>query len=155
MAALKEKHKRFIVKQLACYESPTNIIEQLKTKYGLKKVSASQLSYYNPDTESSRKLAPRWRHLFETTRDDYITDIGKVAIAQKVHRLQKLQEMYDLLFACGEYVEAAAILEQAAKETGGFYEKSKMDGVIQAGNSVNFYQQVNQRIIEMNKKELN
>ena len=47
MAALSTEVKAFIVQSLACFESPTKVIELVKAEYGID-VSRQQVSQYTP-----------------------------------------------------------------------------------------------------------
>lgn len=50
MAALSTEVKAFIVQSLACFESPTKVIELVKAEYGID-VSRQQVSQYTPATQ--------------------------------------------------------------------------------------------------------
>jgi len=123
MAKLKSQHKELIVKQLACYYSPTEIKQKLKDDHGVD-VSASQISFYHPENSSSSNLAKKWRELFRHTRNRYVDEVFSHEIAMKGYRLGELQKMYNAFVKKGNYIAAAELLEQAAKEVGGAFESN-------------------------------
>ena len=147
MATLKNHHKEYIVKRLACFDSPSEIAKQLKELFEID-VSLSQLSYYNPEnTQACAQLSEKWRHLFQKTREEFIDGAIEIPIVHRQYRLSQLQQLYDELKERGEIMKALKVLEQAAKETGGMY------GDIEALNEQrkrekkeDFYQRLNQKI---------
>ena len=153
MAKLKNKHKAFIVKQLACLEAPNEIVAQLKKRFDVE-VSQAQVAYYNPNgSQGSRELAQKWRHLFDETRDRFIADSSQIPISHKNYRLKELQKIYEKLLQQGNLTEACKVLEQVAKEMGGAYAGNSTPEI--QVNDGNFYERVNKKIIEQNKNSLN
>ncbi len=121
MATLKNNHKSFIVKELACFTTPSEIAGRVQEEYGVT-VTLSQLSFYNPENaQACYQLSEKWRHLFQETRDDFIEGIIQIPIVHKQYRLSQLQKNYEMLYERGEYIQAVKVLEQAAKEMGGVY----------------------------------
>lgn len=154
MAQLKTKHKEFIIKQLACFDPPSQVIDRVKEEFGIE-VSRQQINYYNPEnTQGNRQLATKWRHMFDKTRDAFLEGSVKIPIAHKQYRLRELQKSYEKLIGMGNIMGANQVLEQAAKEMGGAYTASgALAAAAGEGASVNFYQQVNNRIMQLNNKE--
>lgn len=137
MAKLNSNHKRFIVKQLACFNSATDVAEMVKTELGIE-VTTSQVSYYNPEGYASWDLSDKWKRLFELARRQYIEESLIHPIAHKGYRLGELQRNYNKAKKAGNIVLCNQILEQAAKETGGIFEgKGNDDGG--GGNTINNY----------------
>jgi len=147
MATLKNNHKSLIVKELACFTTPSEIAKQLQEEFGVT-VTLSQLSFYNPENTQGRyELSEKWRHLFHQTRDDFIEGIIEIPIVHKRYRLSELQKIYDTLYERGEYMQAVKVLEQAAKEMGGVYgDVQSMTESQRQEKKRNFYQEVNEKI---------
>ena len=142
--ALKTKHKELIVRELACFTAPKQVQQKMKEQFGIE-VSYPAISYYDPDNGSSVRLAKKWRHLFYDTRQKYIEEITAVPIANKGYRMNELQRAFDTAKRKGNLVLALQILEQAAKESGGMYERNASGSGRDDGES--YYQKVNQIII--------
>lgn len=144
MARLKEQHKKIIVKELACFANTKDIQILLKETYGVE-VTPSQVSFYNPENNSSTNLAKKWLHLFYDTRRRYVEEESKAPIFHRGYRLQQLQKNYDKAQKAGNIVLAMQILEQAAKETGRYYERGAIP--FSPNDGSNFFQEINQAII--------
>ena len=149
MATLKKHHKEYIVKQLACFDSPSEVAKQLKELYGVD-VSLSQLSYYNPEnTQACAQLSEKWRHLFHKTREEFIDGVIEIPIVHRQYRLLQLQKIYDELMERGDYMDALKVLEQAAKEAGGMYgDIEALTEQRKKEKKEDFYQKINQKIID-------
>ena len=119
MAKLAEAVKAFIVQRLACYDTPQQVADAVNEEYGLT-VDRRQVQTYDPE-RSGQKPAEKWCALFEATRKKFLESVDDLPIAQKSYRLRRLQEMARKAEHNKNYVLAAQILEQAAKETGGMY----------------------------------
>lgn len=125
MATLSNKHKAFIVRELAHFEKPTDIQEEFNERFNVE-VSLSQISYYNPNNaQGSRQLAQDWKELFNESRRKFIEGINEEPIAHKRYRLKKLQKAAEKFENMKNYKGVAEILEQAAKEVGGAYTNKK------------------------------
>ena len=120
MAAIKDDVKLFIVKALACYQEPMQIIEDVKLNFGID-VTRQQLQAYNPGTVAGARLGRKWKDIFKDTRVQYLRDISSIPISQMAYRLRALQREYDRVARQKNTQLAAQILKQAAKEVGGFF----------------------------------
>jgi len=125
MATLKAKEKEFIILELACFERPVEVIRQVEEVYG-KKLSTSQIAYYDPTTIEGQKLAKKWKELFKLTRYNYLEKITNHPIANKVYRLGEYQRIYDRAMAKKNYDLVLKVLVLAAKEVGGMFENGKV-----------------------------
>lgn len=121
MAALSDDVKLYIVQQLACYRSPSQVVEDVKETFGLK-LDRRQVQKYNPD---QCEKAACWRDRFDATRAAFLKDQAGIGIAQTSYRLRELQEMYLGARSKGNTPLAAELLEQAAKECGGAYTNTR------------------------------
>lgn len=115
MARLEEVHKRFVVQQLACFRSPTEVCDLVKEEFDLT-ITREQVRTYNPLQVT---VAPKWKALFAATRESFLAAQAEIGIAQLSYRLQELQEWYWHAKRKKNAGLAKEILEQAAKETGG------------------------------------
>jgi len=116
MAALKDTEREWIVQRLACYKTPADVAEAATDQFG-KDVTRQQVEHYDPNR--SDRVAQKWEELFGETRDEYLRNERRVAIANKLWRLRQLQDIVqDAESTREEQMEA---LEQAAKEAGGKY----------------------------------
>ncbi|HVO04028.1 MAG TPA: DUF2280 domain-containing protein [Candidatus Cybelea sp.] len=119
MSTLTDEIKEFIVKGLACFDTPSEVVEGVKANFGIE-VSRQQVFAYDPG--GSRPPAPRWGALHAATRERFLREIAEIGIAQKAVRLRMLHRMARRAEENHRLALAAAFLEQAAKECGGAYE---------------------------------
>lgn len=143
MAKLKTKHKEFIVKQLACFNTLTDVRNQLQDIHNVD-VPLNQIIYYDPESAQGT-TAKKLVHIFNETRDEYIQECSKIPIFHKGYRLRELQKNYNKAITSKNIVLANQILEQAAKEAGGAYEAKMMMPEV-GENGTTFIQQINQKI---------
>lgn len=110
MAALKESVKIFIVQSLACFETPQQVADAVKQRFGIE-IERQQCENYDPTKYAGRNLSKKLRELFERTRKDFKENIEDIPIANKAFHFKELQQMY------GEYsknkVMKAKVLKQA------------------------------------------
>lgn len=124
MATLTERQKRFVVMELACFETPTEVAESVQERFDVD-VYRQQIQYYDP-TVGKQKPAEKWRELFHEAREQYIEDTARHGIAHKTFRLGKLQQMLQKALEMQNYPLAAELLEQAAKERGGKFTNKQL-----------------------------
>lgn len=128
MAALKDDVKLFIVRALACFDSPTEVCRQVKEEFGLD-VSKQQVSLYHPERRVGKDLSEKWRTVFTETRKKFLDDVSTIPIASQAFRLRALNRMYERVQGQGNVPLAAQLIEQAAKESGGsFTNRREMTG---------------------------
>jgi len=120
MAKLDDRVRMFIVRALACFDSPSEVARQVKEEFGLD-MPRQQVANYDPTKATAKTLAPKWRDLFARERADFLANAQKVPIASGAYRLRRLQTMLDTASARNNHALAAQLLEQAAKEVGGVY----------------------------------
>ena len=127
MATLKDEVKLFIVKALACFDTPTEVSKQVKEEFGLE-VTRQQVSLYDPNRRVAKDLSAKWKAIFEETRKTFLDDVSTIPIASQAYRLRALNRMFERTQSQGNTFLAAQLIEQAAKETGGaFTNKQKVD----------------------------
>ena len=120
MPALKEEVKLFIIQCLACYDVPTHVMDAVKDEYGVE-TSKQQIQCYDPTKFQGKDLGQKFVIVFNETRKAFLEDITKIPIASQSFRLRSLQRSYEFFMQRKNYVQANQVLEQAAKEVGGFY----------------------------------
>jgi Uncharacterized conserved protein len=120
LAALSTGVKAFIVQSLACYETPSKVIELVKAEFGVQ-VSRQQVSQYSPGNAMAVKLSSKWVDLFNTTRDRFQAEISDIPIANKAYRLRMLDRMASRTETMKNFALTAQLIEQAAKECGDAY----------------------------------
>jgi hypothetical protein len=123
MSTLTDEIKTFIVMSLARYDTPSEVAQAVKVNFEVE-VSRQQVHTYNP--EGSQPPASRWRELHAATRAAFVRDMAEIGIVHQAVRLRMLDRMAHRAFALNYYEEAAAFLEQAAKECGGIYDRRKV-----------------------------
>lgn len=140
MEHLSYEQKYFIVQQLACRETPTEVARSVKEEFGIT-ITRQAVQAYDPTKWAGRDLSAELKQLFEETRKQFDADIDAIPIANKAYRLLVLQKIIDSP-AVGPVVKMQAV-EQAEKMLGGLY-TNKRD-ITSNGQSIN----VNPTVIEL------
>ncbi len=120
MPALSPEVKTFIVQQLACFDTPSQVVEAVKGEFG-QTVSRQVVEGHDPNKRAGQKLAKRWVDLFNDTRERFKAETADIPIANKAVRLRALNRMANKAEGMKNMALAAQLIEQAAKETGGAY----------------------------------
>jgi len=120
MAALSSEIKTFIVQQLACFDTPSQVVEAVKTEFKVD-VSRQVVEGHDPNKRAGQKLAQRWVDLFNETRERFKAETADIPIANRAVRLRALNRMANKAEGMKNMALAAQLIEQAAKETGGAY----------------------------------
>lgn len=118
MAVLNTKMKAFIVRGLATYMTPSEVVDAVKQEFDGLEVTRQQVSKYDPDKASGVNLSDKWQQLFVKHRKDFNDEINSIPIANKAYRLKLLGDMAVEAFESKNRPLAAKLLEQAAKEVG-------------------------------------
>ncbi len=121
MPHLTDEIKTFIVKGLACYDTPSQVAEAVRVNFDIV-VSRQQVHEYDP--ACARPPAQRWRDLHAATRAALLRETAEIGIAHRAVRLLRLDR---LASRCERNSVRTALkcLEMAAKECGGMYENRK------------------------------
>jgi hypothetical protein len=117
---LSDEIKEFIVKRIACYETPSRIAAAVRINFGIA-IDRRRIFDYNPN--SARPPAQRWIDLHDATRARFLREVSEIGVAQKVIRLKMLDRFAEMAEDNHQHDKAAKYLQQAARECGGFYEK--------------------------------
>jgi hypothetical protein len=117
---LTDETKAFVVKALACWDPPSVVARALQEEYGVE-LARSSVEAYDPTRRAGRRLAERWRQLFQDTRSAFLEDASAIGVAHQVVRLRALDRMAQEAEAAGDFALAARLLAQAAREWGGCF----------------------------------
>ncbi|PHN28957.1 DUF2280 domain-containing protein [Pseudomonas sp. ICMP 561] len=120
MAALKNEVKSFIVQALACFDTPSQVVEAVKNEFGLV-VSRQQVETHDPTKSAAKGLAVKWATLFHDTRKRFREETAEIPIANRAYRLRAMNRFVEKAETMKNIVLAMQILEQAAKEAGDMY----------------------------------
>jgi hypothetical protein len=121
MPVLTDEIKEFIVKALACYDTPTRVADAVRVNFGIE-ISRQQVHEYDPNC--ARPPAQRWRELHAATRAALLRGEAEISV---MHRLVRLRMLDRLAHRCEQNSVALALicLKQAAMECGGMYENRR------------------------------
>lgn len=120
MATLTDDQKLHIVQCLACFDTPDEAARSVSEEFGIS-VARMQAQAYDPNKAAARHLAKKWREIFAATRKAFLEGTAMIPIAKQAYRLRTLQTLMEQARGRRNVPLAAALLEQAAKETGGMY----------------------------------
>ncbi|ENU3987661.1 DUF2280 domain-containing protein [Enterobacter kobei] len=120
MATLKGEVKAFIVQSLACFDTPSQVVELVKKEFGLS-ITRQQVESHDPTKANGRGLAQKWVDMFNATRERFQNEISDIPIANKAYRLRVLDRMATRAEGMKNLALTAGIIEQAAKECGDAY----------------------------------
>lgn len=112
--------KRFIVNALAAFDTPSQVAAAVKEEFGFD-VSRQAVEGHDPTKHAGRKLAAKWRTMFEEARKGFIDEATQVPIAHRSTRLRALHRMAQAAERRGNFPLAAQLHKQAAEEMGNAY----------------------------------
>lgn len=136
MAALKPEIKAFIVQSVACFDTPSQVVESVLKEFGIQ-ITRQQVEQNDPTKVSGKGLAKKWIDIFNTTRERFLNEISDIPIANKAYRLRVLQRMATTAENMKNMGMTAQLLEQAAKEVGDVYtNKQKVEQSVIATHNV-------------------
>ena len=116
---LSDDVKKFIVKSLAKYESPSDTASAVKERFG-KSVTRQNVHAYDQTKVAGEDLSDDLKKLFFETRKIFDeTDI--IPVSKKLVRLKKLEKYVEAFENFDNYTAATQVLEQIAKEEGGMF----------------------------------
>lgn len=136
MAALKPEVKAYIIQMLACYDTPSQVVEAVQKDFGIA-ITRQQVETHDPTKVSGKGLAKKWVDLFNATRERFQNEISDIPIANKAYRLRVLNRMAVNAESMKNYGMTAQLLEQAAKDVGDVYtNKQKVEQSVVATHNV-------------------
>lgn len=110
----------FVVQSLACFDSPSVVVDAVRKEYG-ETITRQSIEGYDPTKKAGANLAAKWRALFEETRKTFLEDTASIGISHRAVRLRALQRMAEKAEGQGNMVLAKDLLKQAAEEMGNAY----------------------------------
>jgi hypothetical protein len=120
MAKLTEPMQLAIVKALACYDTPTEVVEQMKNDFGVT-ITRQQVAKYDPTKAAGEKVSPKLRAVFDAAQAAFLTDMQAIPISNLSYRLRRLQHAFERAQLQKNIPLVMQLLEQAAKECGGIF----------------------------------
>ncbi|MGX9761874.1 DUF2280 domain-containing protein [Pseudomonas shahriarae] len=126
MAALKNEVKGFIVQALACFDTPSQVVEQVKQEFGVE-ISRQLCESHDPTKRAGVNLAVKWVTLFHDTRKRFREETAEIPIANRAYRLRTLGRMAEKAENMKNMALTAQLLEQAAKEVGDVYVNRRLE----------------------------
>ncbi|WP_426180443.1 DUF2280 domain-containing protein [Pseudomonas sp. TWRC1-2] len=126
MAALKNEVKSFIVQALACFDTPSQVVEAVKNEHGVV-VSRQQVETHDPTKSAGKGLAVKWATLFHDTRKRFREETAEIPIANRAYRLRGLGRMAEKAESMRNLALTAQLYEQAAKEVGDVYVNRRIE----------------------------
>lgn len=121
MRRLPEAVKRRIVEHLACYQSHAEVAALILEEFGLA-LTPRHIRVYDPQSFQFA-ASHQWLEYHQTAREQFRSEIGRIAIYHKAVRLQRLEDLFIRASEQGDGRQAAKLLEQAAKEVGSYFER--------------------------------
>ena len=119
-SVLSVEQQTYAVQALACFDSPSVVAALLKKDFGVV-ISPQGVECYDPKKRAGRRMAKKWKAIFEETRKTFLEDTSQIGISHRTVRLRAIQRMADKAETLGNMVLASSLMEQAAKEMGGSY----------------------------------
>jgi hypothetical protein len=116
MAALPTAVKLHILTALACFDTPTEVSGSVKVIFGLE-LSRQCIEAHHPYRRAGAKLGPKWRQIFDDTRNRLLVELDNIPIASQAYRLRQLERMFERAEHIGNLALAARIIEQAARDS--------------------------------------
>lgn len=126
MANLKNEVKSFIVQALACFDTPSQVVEAVKNEYGVV-VTRQQVETHDPTKVAGKGLAVKWATLFQDTRKRFREETAEIPIANRAYRLRGLGRMAEKAENMRNLALTAQLYEQAAKEVGDVYVNRRIE----------------------------
>lgn len=126
MAKLKKAEQLFIVRSLAEFMTPTEVVKAIKETFNID-VSPQQVEAYDPTKVAGRDLRKEYKVVFDTAREEYLKQpIQNISGANDIVQLRILS---DLLWAKKNNVTMTIkIVDQMQKIMNGFYDKKADKG---------------------------
>lgn len=119
-AKLTEEMKTYIVQALACFDSPSQVVELVNQEFSVT-ITRQHVAKYDPTKVAGAKVSEKWRTIFNAARKAFVDDSSQIAIAHRSTRLRALQRMATKAETKGNFPLAAQLHKQAAEEMGNAY----------------------------------
>lgn len=117
MAALSKAIKVFIVRELAVFNTPSEVAKSVKVEFGIE-VTRQRCETYDPTKRACKKLAQDLRNEFDETRKAFLDAPKNIPISNLSYRQARRQRVLD---AAQSPMLILDVLDRAAKDAGGAY----------------------------------
>ena len=125
--------KNFIVRCVACGDTPSEIAGKVKDEFGLT-VTRQACMTYDPRTESGSHLSAPLRELFRETRKKFLLGIEDINGSHKEIRLRRLDAAHEKAIETGQLKLVIAIAaEQRKQMMAGVVDISESTLIIEGG----------------------
>ena len=115
--AMNDEIRTYIVQCVACFDTPTVVVGQVKEEFGVT-VTPQAVQAYDPTKYAGKGLSKKWKALFEETRKAFLDDVAQIPIANRSSRLRTLQRLATRAEKQGNLALVAQFHKQAAEEMG-------------------------------------
>lgn len=121
MAKLRKAEQIFIIRSLAQFMTPTEVVNDIKDKFNVD-VSPQQVEGYDPTKVAGKDLRQEFREEFEKAREEYLSQpIRNISGANDIVQLKILSDL--LFLKKTNVVMSIKLIDQMQKIMKGFYEK--------------------------------
>ena len=120
MTKLADDIKLFIVQQLACFDKPAKVVEEVSVEFGIK-IERGQIQKYDPTKVAGKGLGKKYKEIFEATRESFLNETIQMPVTKKLYRIRLLEHILEKYLHKNNLVQAALIIEQIAKESSNYY----------------------------------
>jgi len=117
---LNHEVQTFVVQALACFDTPSAVVDAVKREYGVE-ITRQAVEGYDPGKKAGEGLSEKWRTLFKETREAFLSNTAEIGVAHRAVRLRRLDRLIDRAESMGNMALCAQLMEQAAKEMGNAY----------------------------------
>lgn len=131
---LTNEQKEWLVCHYACFWTTEKVLDQFKEEFGFRPEPGAAIKY-NLNNLTEDEIAQRrktiWIETHRRAREAFEASIRDIPIASPTYRVQQLNTMFEQAYSRRNFMLAAKLLEQAAKETGGaFTNKREVAGAM-------------------------
>jgi hypothetical protein len=126
-AKLDDSHRTYIVQRFAVFRTPSEVQADFAAEFpDAPSITRQGVEAYNPESRNGRKLAKKWKAVFDTTRKAFLDDTASIGIANRNVRLRILDDLVTEARTRKNPKLVAELLEQAAKEVGDAYSNRRL-----------------------------
>lgn len=126
MAVLRSEVKAFIVQALACFDTPSQVVEAVLKEFNVV-VTRQQCESHDPTKAAGKALGEKWVTMFRDARKRFREETEDIPIANRAYRLRALGRMAEKAENMKNMALTAQLLEQAAKEVGDVYVNRRLE----------------------------
>ncbi|HHW53388.1 MAG TPA: DUF2280 domain-containing protein [Acinetobacter towneri] len=120
MATLNQKHKLFIVRSLAQWNTPTETVELVQQEFGIT-ITRQQCEAYDPTKRTGQNLSKVLAEEFRKTRELFRKNVDEMPLANISVRLRHYENLLNNPQNKRNPMLQLTILKQVAEDVGGKY----------------------------------